>query len=293
MVHYSTVLFLCFYLLIFKDATYANTFISCHNYFKESSLNKKLNPQIKKILILTAMKVESRSLLENHNIPFDKISITVNRSKIDVYSASYKNREIFVVETGVGFVNSSIVISRMIDDFSIDAIISFGVGGSLSKDLKIGDAVISTSVIQHDAFFVNDESVQYMAPGKLFLSLAEDERDSAYIPATDSLLNIFRANSRSDSQTYFGVIASGSSFIGSYSKKVELNTHLTEKALLVDMEAAAIAQLSRDANVPFLIIKTVADRLLENGSIENDYKVFLTRAAENTRKFFDRLLESF
>ena len=47
------------------------------------------------------------------------------------------------------------------------------------------------------------------------------------------------------------------------------------------MEACAIAQVATKYSIPFIIAKTVSDKLNPDGSIESDFQKFLKLASRN------------
>ena len=55
-----------------------------------------------------------------------------------------------MLECGVGKVNAAVGTQIMIDLYKPDVVINSGIAGSLSKDLIIGDIVISSDCVEHD-----------------------------------------------------------------------------------------------------------------------------------------------
>ena len=95
--------------------------------------------------IICALKIEVDGLKE----------VMTNTEKktvagLDFFKGEINSREVVLLECGIGKVNAAIGTQIMIDYYSPDVIINSGIAGSLSKDLKIGDIVISKDCVQHD-----------------------------------------------------------------------------------------------------------------------------------------------
>ena len=100
---------------------------------------------IKMTGIICALKIEVDGLKE----------VMTNTEKktvagLDFFKGEINSREVVLLECGIGKVNAAIGTQIMIDYYSPDVIINSGIAGSLSKDLKIGDIVISKDCVQHD-----------------------------------------------------------------------------------------------------------------------------------------------
>ena len=52
-------------------------------------------------------------------------------------------------------------------------------------------------------------------------------------------------------------------------------------ALAVEMEAAGVALVAEQLKIPFVALKTIADRLNPDNSIFNDFNQFLASASQN------------
>ena len=61
------------------------------------------------------------------------------------------DKDVVLLECGIGKVNAAIGTQIMIDYYKPDVIINSGIAGSLSKNLKIGDIVISIPKVYEQA----------------------------------------------------------------------------------------------------------------------------------------------
>ena len=60
-----------------------------------------------------------------------------------------KKYEVVIVKCGIGKVNAGRTTLVLISEYSPKYIINTGIGGGLNQQLKIGDIIISTDLIQH------------------------------------------------------------------------------------------------------------------------------------------------
>ena len=100
---------------------------------------------MKKIGIITAMQEEFsviEELMSNVEI--------INKYNLKIYSGIINNKEVVLVQCGVGKVNSARTTQILIDTFEIEYIINVGVAGSLNEKLEIGDILIGKNLVQHD-----------------------------------------------------------------------------------------------------------------------------------------------
>jgi 5'-methylthioadenosine/S-adenosylhomocysteine nucleosidase len=207
---------------------------------------------------------------------------------ISDYRVGEKN--IMLIQSGMGPVNAALSLAIVLEYRKVDAIILLGVGGSISPDLKIGDAVISKKVLQHDYFSSLDFGNPRMAAGHIILSEKDLLGHTATISADTELIEQI-SKSIAKEHLFLGTVVSGNEFVGTVKRKLELQS-LDPEALLVDMEAAGVAQVAKRTGVPFVVVKTVADRLHVDGSIESDFRASLELAALNASNVLRKVLES-
>lgn len=187
--------------------------------------------------------------------------------------------DIYVCESGMGNVNAGVKLALILAAQEIGQIVLVGVGGALSSALEIGEMVISDSVIQHDYYSSLDQGDYLMRPGELILEPAQAQSHDPIIRSVGSQLDLGSLQ-HSQVKVSYGLIASGCEFVGTATRKQAIH-HQCQHALLVDMEACAIAQVAQQHNIPFVIAKTVSDKLHSDGSIGSDFSSFLSNASRN------------
>jgi len=250
------------------------------------------------ILILTALEQEKQALIEKltshagHGA-ISKQSLST-RLGLEMSRAQLANRSIAVVKTGIGTVNAALALTLAVERSPVDSVILLGVGGALQPGLDVGDLVISTRVYQHDYFYSFDRDTgpgdTRIRPGALILSSQEAQGHVAEMDADPALIQwMKRAERHTCRKVLQGTVVSGSEFVGRPERKRALAALLPD-ALLVDMEAAGVAQVAGQLGIPFVVAKTVADRLSPEGSIESDFRECLDAACEHAAAALHSLL---
>ena len=216
---------------------------------------------------------------EREIMPFiDKITDRKQseHAMLKFYSGVYEGVEVVSVFCEVCKVNAAIATQLLISKFEVTHIILTGVAGALSKELEIGDTVISSEVAYHD-----------VASG--ILTEYHPWMEDIYFKADIKLLRLCEnvANSISNSsRCYTGRIITGEAFITEKERK-----SLIEKfnPLCVDMESASVAHTCYANNIPFIIIRSMSDKADENGSeaFESNMEI----AALNSIKLVEVLIQ--
>ena len=244
---------------------------------------KELFPDLKTLLLIVAMDVEEQALLDG--VAYQEVTYG-KRLKIKTKQFSADGRKIVVANSGVGFVNAALTVASIYEHEQIDAMLALGVGGALCPTLQIGDTVIADKIIQYDSVLSSEIGDRLIAAGELTLSLPDDQQVDPVIKCDGKLKEWLQTTF---AVAHTGTILSGSEFVGRAKRKKTLKeTH--PKALLVDMEDGAIAQLARKLNIPFAVAKTVADRASPSTSVSEDYKMFLKQAAKRSSVLLKALL---
>jgi 5'-methylthioadenosine/S-adenosylhomocysteine nucleosidase len=199
-----------------------------------------------------------------------------------------------ILRSGIGPVNAGIALASFADRFPIDAVLLLGVGGALQDHLQIGDLVLSRHVLQHDSYSSLQGADIRMRSGDYILSEADraglrDPRIPAHSELLDWVAQRCGASSQSARAPRIGTILSGNEFVGTADRKIAIAA-LDQEALLVDMEAAGVAHVADRLQIPFLVAKTVSDRLNPDGSISSDFTACLRAAAKNAADILAALI---
>lgn len=188
------------------------------------------------------------------------------------------NKNIILVESGVGKVNASRVAQILIDNYKVDLILNVGSAGALDPNLNIGDIVIAEKLIQHDF------DITAFNHKKGYITGVGD-----YIECDKSLLkDIFNTAKNIKDETFKvekGIIATGDIFCTDINMKDKIYTKFN--AMCIEMEGAAIAQVCYLDKIPFVVIRCISDSPNGNNSITFDKFVQLAskRCADVLKSF--------
>lgn len=165
--------------------------------------------------------------------------------KKEVYKGTYEDKNIYVIKSGIGKVNSAAITQFLIDEYHPDLIINSGCAGSLVSNLKILDVALAEYVTYHDfnPLPIMEEAVPNH--GKIY---SDRKLISIACEAIQSLEN----------KNYQIVpICSGDSFVTSKEQREEIKIRTGAK--VVDMESASIGHIATLNQIPFIAIRTISD----------------------------------
>ncbi len=189
------------------------------------------------------------------------------------YIGSIEEKEVVLVKSNVGKVNSARVTQILIDNFDIELVINVGTAGSVDNSLEIGDVVVATELVQYD-FDVTPFGRK----------LGEIENIGESIKVDEKFLKLFdNINVRK------GIIASGDKFIVNREDKDNIRNIF--KALAIEMEGASIAQVCFLDKIPFLVIRSITDKL--DGSSKIDFEKFLESSSKNAANILKEILKKY
>jgi adenosylhomocysteine nucleosidase len=189
------------------------------------------------------------------------------------YTGRIHEVEVALFLCGIGKVNAAVGATLLIDKLGPDYLINTGVAGGFHEAMSIGDIVISSEVRHHDA----DATVFDYEFGQI------PQMPAAYL--ADEYLVTLARNVRLNDETvviHEGNILSGDSFVH-HPEQIQNILNKFPDVMAVEMEGAAIAQTSYLFNVPFVLIRSISDKVHEDGSADI-YNDCMAKAAENSVK---------
>lgn len=230
---------------------------------------------MKKIGIIGAMNeeiVELKSLIEG--LEEEKIGNLI------FFKGKIKNKDIILVECGIGKVNAGICATLLCTHFKVDKVLFTGVAGGLNPELNIGDIVIGEELLQWDfdctAFGYELGQIPRMDSYK-FLS----DKNLIKLACEVAIENF------GEDRVKIGKIISADYFVAS----AEKINWLREKFMgdCTEMEGASVAQVCHIFKVPFLIIRALSDKA--NSDAKMDFPEFVKLAAKNSKLIVENMLE--
>lgn len=192
------------------------------------------------------------------------------------YEATLNNQNIILTESGIGKTNAARTTQILIDYYKPEAIFNIGVAGGIAKNLKVGDVIISTSLVQHDF-----DITAFNHPKGYIPNIGNN------IPIDNKLLNTTKTILDTNNISYKeGLIASGDIFCTKESMATKINTQFN--ALCVEMEGASIAQTAYLSKTPCLVIRSISDCPDNNNKVA--YEEFLETSSNKVAQIMYAIL---
>ena len=192
------------------------------------------------------------------------------------YEATLNNQNIILTESGIGKTNAARTTQILIDYYKPEAIFNIGVAGGIAKNLKVGDVIISTSLVQHDF------DITAFNHSKGYIPNIGNN-----IPIDNKLLNTTKTILDTNNISYKeGLIASGDIFCTKESMATKINTQFN--ALCVEMEGASIAQTAYLSKTPCLVIRSISDCPDNNNKVA--YEEFLETSSNKVAQIMYAIL---
>lgn len=177
---------------------------------------------------------------------------------------------VLVTRGGIGKVNAAMTTTYLLVEGATRVIFT-GVAGGVHPDLRVGDIVVSTDLVQHDVDVTPLGYEPGTVPGETPAWHADDTlRDIAMQAAQDvEGVNVIA-----------GRVASGDQFIASREGVQRL--WKTYAAACAEMEGAAVAQVCAKAGVPFVVIRSISDTADHDANV--DYRTFMPLVARHAKQ---------
>lgn len=189
------------------------------------------------------------------------------------------NQKVVLVESGIGKVNAARTTQILVDKFKIEAIINVGSAGSANDELEIGDIVIGQKLVQHDF------DITAFGHPKGYISNVGQYVESD-IKLIEKMEQTITEIDNHECKVKIGTIASGDIFC----TKPEMKNKIKEKfnADAIEMEGAAIAQVCKLNQIPFIIIRSISDK--PNGKNEITFNEFLEKASKRCAQIIKKFI---
>lgn len=215
---------------------------------------------------------ELKSLMENIE--------EVKLASFVYYKGILEGKNIVLVESGIGKVNSSVCTTLLIQNFDVDKVIFTGVAGGIGDNIQVGDIVISTDLVQHD-FDVSAFGHELGVIPRMDTSFFKADETLKAL-AIKSALKVFDKEKVRE-----GRIVSGDQFINDIDKISWLKNTFSGEAC--EMEGASVAHVCHLFGVPFVILRAISDKANEEAKV--DFAEFVNLAAKNSKEIVVNMLK--
>ena len=227
-----------------------------------------------KIAVIGAMEEEVELLRNEINNPETK-----NIANSEFTSGTYKNHEVILLKSGIGKVNAAMTTSILLSEYKPDYVINTGSAGGYDPNLEVGAIVISDEVRHHD---VDVTAFGYEIGQVPQLPAAFKADEYLMKLAEEAVYEI------GEHQAATGLIATGDIFMHDPAKVEQVRTHFPQMKAC-EMEAAAVAQVCHQFEVPFVVIRALSDIAGKESSISFDE--FLPVAAKHSTQVVLHVIE--
>ncbi len=225
--------------------------------------------------IICAMKIEVeglKALMENSEV--------TKAAGLEFFSGKIFEKDVVLLECGIGKVNAAVGTQVMIDRFKPDVIINSGIAGSLSKDLIVGDIVVSSDCVQHDL------NCTALDEPRGQITFADEKRID--IPADKETVDkLAECCQNLGAHVRIGRIATGDMFVSVIGQREFIAFEFD--ALCCEMEGAAVGQVCYMNKIPFAVLRSISDDLKFNKG--TDFESFSQLAADRTVKALKKFIQ--
>ena len=249
----------------------------------------------KHIGILCAMPEEVGSILDNlKNIKkknYGDLEIYSGKWAFSNSTCKYKDIYLSIAWSGWGKVSAARaatrIISHQFNKLKLNAIFFTGVAGAINSKLKQWDIIIPYELIQHD-MDARPLFKKYEIPALKTVRIKSNKLINDWTLST--LKNSIKDGSlKNFGNVYEGLIATGDKFI-SNKNDIENISKEMEDLSAVEMEGASVAQVAKQENIPFQVIRVISDEANENSS--EDFSKFLIKYNNHSAKLISVLIEN-
>ncbi|MDR4505575.1 MAG: 5'-methylthioadenosine/S-adenosylhomocysteine nucleosidase [Candidatus Scalindua sp.] len=169
------------------------------------------------------------------------------------YQADLKGRPVIFVQTGIGRENAVKATTHLLQTINITIVISSGVAGGIREGIHVGDLIFA-------------ENVHYCRQGDF-----GGERlpvESAFTVKGELVQLALELSDRLGVKYHCGDVLTVDKVIARAETKRKIGRQ--DSFIAVDMESAAIAQIARDKDIDFVIIRSVSDDVDDDLAIDTD-----------------------
>ena len=229
-----------------------------------------------KIGLLAAMSCERRQIAalldERREVEVDGKQIVIGK---------LAGNELFLYESGIGKVNSTLAAASLISNFKPDVLISTGCAGGIVDSLRVADVVVSERLSYHDVWCGKPNKI-----GQVMDMPAEYKGNQQLLEKAVALDDV------SSTRVIPGLLVTGDQFIDTDEARAKILANFPD-AIAVDMESAALAHVCYLKKIPFLSFRVISDVPGESGNNTEIYENFWDTMADKsfgiTKKFLENL----
>ena len=237
--------------------------------------------------VLSALEAESECFIEKL-----KNKSIENWNGYRFVIGSFSGQECIIGHTGVGKVNSAVVVSHIIEKYIPSVVFYTGIAGALRNDLNIGDVVIAVDSIQWD---VDITSFGFKI-GELPSAFASSSDNKSvnhvrfYKTKPELLFKALKWNPGGFKVTQGRILTGDSFFTGSMQNTKDDLVEVLD-AYAVDMEGASVGASCKIHNVPYFLARVISDTV--SGIRSKRFKQFMKKSSCKMANLIDFIINDF
>lgn len=199
-----------------------------------------------------------------------KNSHTITVAGCEFYQGTLAGKDVVITRSGIGKVAASMATTLLLERFSPRAVINTGSAGGFDPALHVGDVVISSEVRFHD--------VDVTAFGYEIGQMAQ--QPAAFV-ADAELISLAQAclAEQDEIHSAVGLICTGDQFMHRDDQLQKAMTQFPQMKAC-EMEAAAVAQVCHQFQVPFVVVRALSD--IAGKEQAESFEAFLDVAARHS-----------
>jgi adenosylhomocysteine nucleosidase len=201
---------------------------------------------------------------------------------IAMIRGKFHDVDLVLAKCGIGKVNAAICTQAIIDRYQPDAFIFTGVAGGLLPNMRIGDLVIASHLIQFDVDLTAFGRRHGDIPGKGRMI----ESDPDLVQWAAKAFDASFVGSATPPNLMIGTVVSGDRFIQDRDTLRWLQREFA--ALATEMEGAAAGYTCSLNSIPFVVIRGLSDTAGESAT--SDFSSNLSSVCQNSFQLLDHFI---
>jgi len=229
------------------------------------------------LAILGAMEEEVALLRTGMQIEQETVHAGIN-----VIRGEFRGTPIVLAQCGIGKVNATICTQMLVDLYRPRGMIFSGVAGGLLPNMRVGDLVAASHLIQFD--------IDLTAFGRRHGELPDRDRmiqsDADMVRQVSDSFDVVFEDRADAPNLMIGTVVSGDKFIEDSETLRWLQREFG--ALATEMEGAAMGYTCQLNELPFVVIRGISDTADE--SAPDDYRDNLKTVCQHSFRLMERLI---
>jgi len=229
------------------------------------------------LAILGAMEEEVALLRAEMSVASEAV-----HAGIAVARGDFRGTEITLAQCGIGKVNAAICTQMLVNLYQPDGLVFSGVAGGLLPNMRVGDLIAASHLIQFD--------IDLTAFGRRHGELPDSDRmiqsDATMVrQVSDAFDQVFDGAAEAPN-LMIGTVVSGDRFIGDSETLRWLQREFG--ALATEMEGAAVGYTCQLNTLPFVVIRGLSD--IADKNAPDDYRANLNTVCRHSFRLMEELI---